>query len=202
MSLLAKDEGPSGSEQMRYIYLASATFVVTFVFGIVAVWFEPNPWSFPLRPLSLWLIEFGVVKSRYEISVSFCGVCGDLYLVTLEFFLFLTLLYLCSLARWVLRREKRQPQNGNMRDSRRETWKVLRILLSFISVSMLIIWALLFSPGLARPSLRSPSNSDYSMFGFTLILLVNIAFHLLIFAVMAAFAFLFASSRAHRATSP
>jgi hypothetical protein len=172
-------------QPMRYVILVSTTFVIALILGAISAIMAPlSPWDAPLNYITSWLIRFDLVSVRYSGSVNFCGDCGDLYLLTVEFFLLLTIFYLVVLAHAILRGGYHEEKTIAVNDPPQKTMKAF-VMLALASCIMIgIIWSLLFS-NMFMPSSISRSNSDYSMFGFTLIFLVSVAFHAIILCVMA-----------------
>lgn len=171
---------------MRYIYLVAATYVLSLVLGAVAAWMiTVSPWGGPMHYLANWLLEFEAVKSRYDLSVSFCGYCGDLYLLTAEFFLVLTMFYLSVLAYEVIGSWFKDQKILVSSEPAGKLLKIIWLLLFLSALFFGMLWSLLFLPGFARPSHFSPSSSEFSMFGFTLIFLTTTAFHILALTIAA-----------------
>lgn len=169
-----------------YFYLLPITFVASLLFGIAIFWIPGlNPWNAFLTPLTEWVLQSTTILNRYRISVDFCGSCGDRYLLTVELHLFLCVLYATMLA-FGLGRTRRHPARylTARKPFAKEVKDVAKAAAASFAASFvfgLIVWSLLYSEGFARPS--GTSNSDYSLFNFTLLLQVTISFHIMMLFV-------------------
>jgi hypothetical protein len=191
----ATKEPPLG---VTYLVSLPITFVASLIFGIFMVWVPSlSPWMNHLSPISQEILRLSPVRERYEVSTAFCGVCGDRYLLTLELFILMALAYLALFCFVLVRRVM---QESNVRADLKPIQNQLMVVLPKVLGTALLaclffgamLWTLLFSAGFVRPN---GSASDYSMFNYSLLLLVNIAFHLLLLFLVPAVEMLAAITR-------
>jgi hypothetical protein len=175
--------------RFTYMILIPITFVSSLIFGIFMVWVPSlSPWLSYLSPVSEAILQLSSVRQRYEISTEFCGECGDRYLLTLELFLLMASAYTALFCFIFLRRVMQNSavfldQESIEKPLKAQLAKALGTSLLFCLALGAVLWSLLFSPDFSRPK---GSASDYSMFNFGLLFIVNIAFHIILVFIVPA----------------
>lgn len=164
---------------MRTLYLIASTFGFSLVVGAGAIWFNLlDPWSPPLLFIANWLLDFPSIAARHDFSESFCPSCGAEYILTMIYFLILSIFYLpvvFAKSASVLCHLRGDARAGR---SHYGSMGKLYCLVGFLILAMAGIAYFLLISGAARPSGVSPSQSERSAFGFMLFFQVNVVFHI------------------------
>jgi hypothetical protein len=164
--------------------LIPVTSVFSLLFGLAMLWIPGlSPWSPPLHSATQVLLKVPSVQSRFELSVRFCGRCGDRYLLITELFILFALVYSLVILATLFGGARIGRGENNMK-SRRVTGKAAGVCFIAAGGFLFVVWSLLFYPGMAEPSSSSPSYSDYTMFDYKLLLLVTISFHIAVLFLM------------------
>lgn len=143
-----------------------------------------DPWNPLISSVSEYLLSFKIIQTRYELSVTFCGPCGDRYLLTAGFFILLSIIYSLVVLAALLRGIFLIGRDDGSGYSRKAMKKAASICFLAAGVFFFVAWALLFLPDMAKPSSVTPSYSDYTMFDFKLVLLISVFFHVFVLFLM------------------